>query len=211
MERILYIKTLGGFSLRLSHPEGQGVEITEQDSGSWRQWAFLQYLCVFHQRRIPQEEIIDILWGDVEIGNPVNTLKTLLHRARLTLERLGFPDGKKVLLYRRGVYTWDPELTIRLDTEEFDDLQARFEAAPHSEEGLSAAREALGLCQGDFLPHAAASPWALSPRTYYHSRYLCLCCAAATALWDLDRLDEAVSLCRLAATVDPMTRAASFS
>lgn len=203
MERILYIKTLGGFSLRLSHPEGQDVEITEQDSGSWRQWAFLQYLCVFHQRRIPQEEIIDILWGDVEIGNPVNTLKTLLHRARLTLERLGFPDGKKVLLYRRGVYTWDPELTIRLDTEEFDDLQARFEAAPHSEEGLSAAREALGLCQGDFLPHAAASPWALSPRTYYHSRYLCLCCAAATALWDLDRLDEAVSLCRLAATVDP--------
>lgn len=130
MEHILHVKTLGGFSLRCSHPDQPDVEITEQDSGSWRQWTFLQYLCVFHQRRIPQEEIIDILWGDVEINNPVNTLKTLLHRARLTLERLGFPDGKKVLLYRRGVYTWDPELTIRLDTEEFDSLRALFEADP---------------------------------------------------------------------------------
>lgn len=130
MEHILHVKTLGGFSLRCFHPDQPDVEITEQDSGSWRQWTFLQYLCVFHQRRIPQEEIIDILWGDVEINNPVNTLKTLLHRTRLTLERLGFPDGKKVLLYRRGVYTWDPELTIRLDTEEFDSLRALFEADP---------------------------------------------------------------------------------
>lgn len=203
MEHILHVKTLGGFSLRCSHPDQPDVEITEQDSGSWRQWTFLQYLCVFHQRRIPQEEIIDILWGDVEISNPVNTLKTLLHRARLTLEKLGFPDGKKVLLYRRGVYTWDPELTIQLDTEDFDSLRALFEADPGSEEGLSAAKKALELYQGDFLPRASGSPWALSPRTYYHSRYLYLCCAAATSLWGLDRLDEAVDLCRQATAADP--------
>lgn len=203
MERTLYVKTLGGFSLRYSHADGPAVEITEQDSGSWRQWAFLQYLCVFHQRRVPQEELIDVLWGDVDIGNPVNTLKTLLHRARLTLEKLGFPDGKKTLLYRRGVYTWDPELTIRVDTEEFDELQARFETAPSSEESLAAAQQALDLYQGDFLPHSSASPWALSPRTYYHSKYLHLCCEAATALWGLDRLEEAVGLCRLATGLDP--------
>lgn len=203
MDYTLYVKTLGGFSLRCSCGEVPDAEITEQDSGSWRQWAFLQYLCVFHQRRIPQEEIIDVLWGDAEISNPVNTLKTLLHRARLMLERLGLPNGKKALLYRRGVYSWDDSLKIRLDTEEFDELRAQFDLAPTSEEGLAAAKQALALYQGEFLPRAAASPWALSPRTYYHSKYLRLCYDAATSLWGLERLEEAVGLCRMATALDP--------
>ena len=81
MDSTLYVKTLGGFSLKHICTEDQNLEITEQDSNSWRQWAFLEYLCVYHQRCVSQEEIIDIIWGGVEVGNPVNTLKTLLHRA----------------------------------------------------------------------------------------------------------------------------------
>lgn len=199
----LYVKTLGGFSLRYSHPAGPDAEFSERDGGSWRQQAFLQYLCVNHQRSVPQEEIIDILWDDDEIGNPANALKTLLHRTRLTLERLGFKDGKKTLLCRRGGYTWDSELNIQLDIEQFDALCARFDAAPNTEEGVQAAKQALALYEGDFLPQAAASIWALSPRTYYHSKYLRLCCDTANALWGLERLPEAIELCQMATALDP--------
>lgn len=203
MNGTLYVKTLGGFSLTYTSPDGPVGELGEQDSGSWRQWAFLQYLCVCHRRKVPQEEIIDILWSDADVNDPANTLKTLLHRARLTLERLGFADGKKALLYRRGVYSWDPELAIQVDTEEFDELRARFDAGRDTEEGLAAARRALALYEGDFLPRAAASPWALSPRTYYHSSYIRLCCDAAAALQSLNRVGEAIELCRLATALDP--------
>lgn len=210
MNQTLYVKTLGGFSLTYTPPDGREREIGERDSGSWRQWAFLQYLCVCHRRSVPQEEIVDILWSDADVNDPANTLKTLLHRARQTLERLGFPDGKKALLYRRGVYSWDPELTILVDTEEFDDLRARFDAGRGTEEGLAAARKALALYEGDFLPRAAASPWALSPRTYYHSSYIRLCCDAANALWELDRPGEAIELCRLATALDPYDEASQL-
>lgn len=210
LNQTLYVKTLGGFSLTYTPPDGREREIGERDSGSWRQWAFLQYLCVCHRRSVPQEEIVDILWSDADINDPANTLKTLLHRARQTLERLGFPDGKKTLLYRRGVYSWDPELTILVDTEEFDDLRARFDAGRGTEEGLAAARKALALYEGDFLPRAAASPWALSPRTYYHSGYIRLCCDATNALWGLERVGEAIELCRLATALDPYDEASQL-
>ena len=87
--------------------------------------------------------------------------------------------------------------------EEFDTLRAKFNAAPNTEEGLACAKQALALYEGDFLPQAAASIWALSPRTYYHSNYLRLCCGAASALWELERLPEAVELCQLATAQDP--------
>lgn len=203
LDRTLYVKTLGGFSLRRTCAEDQDIEITEQESNSWRQWTFLEYLCVYHRRSVSQEEIIDVIWGGLEVGNPVNTLKTLLHRARLTLERLGFSNGKDILRYRRGIYSWDPDLIIRVDIEEFDALREQFDTAPSSEEGLSAAQRALALYRGDFLPHASASPWALAPQTHYHLKFLRLCYDTASTLWEKNRLEEAVEACQLATALDP--------
>ena len=74
LECTLYVKTLGGFSLRYSHSVSPETEFSERDGGSWREQAFLQYVCVNHQRYVPQEEMIDILWDDGEVNNPANTL-----------------------------------------------------------------------------------------------------------------------------------------
>lgn len=43
----------------------------------------------------------------------------------------------------------------------------------------------------------------MSLRTYYHTRFLQLSCDAANRLWELGRLDDAISVCRQAATLDP--------
>lgn len=202
MDGTLYVTTLGQFSLRYPTAQGPG-ELTSQSGTSWRLWTFLQYLCVFHDRAVTQEEVFDLLWNDIDSANPASTVKTLLHRSRLALEKLGFPNGKDVLRYRRGLYTWDPELEIKTDTDEFDRLCAEFDAGRGSEEGLAAARSAIALYGGDFLPSAAGSPWVLSPRTYYHGRFLRLCCDAANSLWELGRREEAVDVCRAATAVDP--------
>ena len=119
------------------------------------------------------------------------------------LEGLGLPDGKQVLRYRRGLYTWDQDLPIWTDTDEFDTLCARFSAEPESPAGLEAGRSALAFYGGDFLPGAAGSPWTLSPRTYYHNKYLRLCFDMVTSLRELGRLDEAIDICRAATAMDP--------
>ena len=202
MGKTLYITTLGRFSMRYPTYDGPGM-ISNQDNASWRLWAFLQYLCTFHDRAVAREEIIDVLWNDVDIADPVNSIKTVLHRSRLMLEKLGFEDGKQVLLYHRGVYSWNPELTIWTDIEEFDALCARFYGAGAADERLKAAHKALTLYQGDFLPDAAGSPWALSSRTYYHAKYLRLCIDVSNELWRVGRVDEAIDICRTATELDP--------
>lgn len=199
---VLYVSLLGSFSLRYVSGEATHT-ITEQESTSRRLWTFLQYLFAFSKRNVSQEELIDVLWGDSDISNPVNTLKTLLHRSRQMLESLGIPDGKEVLLYRRGVYSWSPELDIRVDTNGFEALCAQFSAAPQSPEGLEAAAKAVKLYQGDFLPTASGSPWAVSLRTYYHDHFLQLCCDLANALRASGRTEDAIGICRAAITLDP--------
>ncbi len=197
MEQVLCVTFFGGFSL--SCPGG-GKVISEQERASQRLWSFLEYLCAFHQNGVGQEELIAALWEEgEEAADPVGALKTTLHRARAILKELGFPDGKQVLLYRRGRYFWGPEL--RTDAEELEELYAAFSAAP--DRTLPAVLEFLPRYQGDFLPNAAGASWTLPLRTYYHTRYLRLSHSAANRLWELGRLDEAIGVCRQAATLDP--------
>lgn len=177
-----------------------GVAVA-QGKSSQRLWTFLQYLLVFHQKGASQEDVIDALWEDAEIADPAGALKTILHRARMLLEELGFPDGKKVLLYRRGHYHWSPDVALCLDTEELDRLYARYTAAP--EEALPEVLEFLSGYEGDFLPNAVGSFWTLSLRTFYHTRYLQLARAAAKQLQAHGRYDEAIGVCRTATTLDP--------
>lgn len=201
-DKTLYITTLGQFSLRYPTYDGPGM-ISDQHGISWRLMTFLQYLCFFHDRAVTQDEIFDLLWSDIDSTNPTNTTKTLLHRSRLLLEEIGLEDGKKALRYRRGLYFFDPELSIWIDTNEFEKLCEAFYAEQGSPAGLDAARKAIELYQGDFLPNAAGSAWLLSPRTYYRTKFLRLCCDAANVLRDMGQLDEAIKLCRLATAQDP--------
>lgn len=193
----LRVSFLGGFTLCRCSGEVE-TYLSEQDSTSKRLWTFLQYLTVFHQRGITQEELIDVLWGDSDSANPVNTLKTLLHRGRAALEKLGFPDGKQVLLYRRGIYSWADEVQLVLDIDTFDVL---CEQAGRGD--LDRGLEAIALYAGDFLPNAAGNPWAVSLRTYYHTKYLRLCNEVAAALIRQSRCDEALRICQDAIAVEP--------
>lgn len=196
--RVLRVTLLGPLSIRC----GDGADapvISEQDSSSKRLWSFLSYLLTFHKKQISQEELIDILWEDAAVSLPVNALKTLLHRARQMLETLGMGSGKELLLYRRGIYSWSPQVQLELDIERFDTLAT----AAEQRSDLDAALAAIDLYQGDFLPGASNSPWTVSLRTYYHARYLRLCSFAASLLQEQQRFREAVDVCRRATTFDP--------
>ncbi len=201
----LYITMLAGFSM-CRESGGERVSISEQDKAFRRMWTFLQYMSAFRQRTVSQEELIEVLWGHSELDDPANALKTLLHRARAVLESIGFADGKKVLCYRRGVYSWHPELEIVVDTEEFDRLCAQ-SGALATEEELGFALRALALYTGDFLPGADSSSWPLSLRAHYHAHYFRLCGDTAAALGRLGRYDEAIDLCRAATLIDPYEEA----
>lgn len=201
----LYVTVLGKFSIRVQKPgEDAPVQGEASESTPLRQHSFLQYLCVFHDRDVSQEELIDAVYDPEDgTGDPANTLKNTLYRTRLLLENLGLPDGKKLLRYRRGFYSWAPELTITLDAEEFDRLYDAFYAAAEPMQALDAAQKALALYTGEFLSNALNSLWTVSLRTYYHGKYMKLARDVAEILYEQGRLEEGIELCRATTTADP--------
>ncbi len=201
----LHITMFGRFTMT-RRVTGEVLTVTEQSSSSKKLWTFLEYLIAFRNKPIPQDELIDVLWGDEEVGNPLNTLKTLLHRARNTVETLGFGNGKQVLLCRRGEYMWSGEVDLTVDTEEFEALcEAASRPGPDC---LGHMLAAIALYQGDFLPKVSREPWAVSLRVYYHAKFLALCNGASALLAEEGRYSEVVSLCRKAILIDPYDEAA---
>lgn len=202
-ERIYHIHAslLGKFSIRLLN--GAENEANSSSAHS-RRHSFLQYLCVFHDRSVSQEELIEAIWDtNADTGDPANTLKTTLYRTRQFLEEMGVENAKDILIYRRGFYSWAPQVHLTLDIEEFDRLYSQFYASPQPDQQLDSALEALALFRGEFLASDSGNMWALSMRTYYHSRYIKLARDAASVLYQKGRLEEGIALCRNITTIDP--------
>lgn len=202
-ERIyhIYVSLLGKFSIQLLDEANSGVK---PPSTHLRQHSFLQYLCVFHDRSVSQEELIEAIWDDdTDTGDPAKTLKTTLYRTRLLLEDIGIENAKDILIYRRGFYSWSPKVHITLDTEVFDRLYDQFYASPMLYKTLDSALEALSLFKGEFISGSSGNLWALSMRTFYHSKYIKLARDAAGVLYQEGRLEEGIALCRSVITVDP--------
>lgn len=199
----LYVTVLGSFSIRLTEGPIMGEESEGTETTPLRQRNFLQYLCVYHDRRVSQEELTEaILDAESQSGDPAGVLKNNLYRSRLFLESLGLPNAKELLCYRRGEYFWAPEVQITLDVEVFDELYDRFYAVEGMPD-LAAGQEALKLYTGEFLASSAGNLWTLSIRTYYHGRYLKLARDVASALYEQGEIEEGIKLCRAVTSADP--------
>ena len=114
--KTIYIKLFGGCQIRVGT-----VVINEQTHQSRKPWLLLEYLIYNHDRMISSSELIQVLWNDGELTNPVNALKTLVLRSRKLLEPLGLPP-QSLLSQKRGTYGWCPETDFFLDTDEFQKL-----------------------------------------------------------------------------------------
>lgn len=197
----IYVTLFGKFSIQLLDGAGRSAKPAPTHL---RQHSFLQYLCVFHNRPVSQEELIEAIWDtDANTGDPVNTLKTTLYRTRQLLEDIGIKDAKNILRYRRGFYSWSPQVRITSDVDEFDRLYDQFYASSPPDKALDPALEALALFKGEFLASSSGNLWALSMRTYYHSKYIKMARDAAGMLYQENRLEEGIALCRSVTTADP--------
>jgi DNA-binding SARP family transcriptional activator len=177
------------------------MAIIDQISASRRLWVFLAYLISHRSSPVPQDQLIDVLWNGEETEDPVNALKTLLHRARRLLESIGIEDGKQVLLYRRGSYFWSDQVDFFIDTERFEQhYEAAMEAPPSDR--LPYLLSAISLYGGALLPKSQET-WAISLRLYYQAKFMKICAEAAHLLERNGRFVDMIDVCRKAIHEDP--------
>jgi len=197
-ENQLCVRMLGTFSI-----DWNGKRIDDSNNRAKKVWLLLAYMIYYRSRSVTQEELTGLLWGDdEESSNPVNALKTMLHRGRTMLNQLGESAGHDLIVRRKGSYAWNVDMPIWLDVEEFERLCGEG-AGASGEERLEKYLQALDLYQGDFLNKLSTEPWVIPIAAYFHNRYVHAVEEVLPVLEEKSRLTEAVDLCRRAISVEP--------
>ena len=163
----LYINLLGASSLTYNDKT-----INDQNIRSKKFWLILEYLITFRNRDISQSELLDLIYPEGKSENPVNALKTLMHRIRNGLDELGYIDSHEMIIQSRGTYAWNTKIDCVIDVEEFEELCNRGNSPwAQDEEKLDCFLQAIELYGGDFLHKSALEPWAMQFNVYYRTLY----------------------------------------
>lgn len=196
----IIIRFFGTFSIQYGNQS-----ISESDNRSKKLWKLLQYIAQNRDRQIPQEELLQLLWSESVIGeNPMSSLKTLLHRVRNTLEKLGFEGSRHLILQHAGTYYWNPDIPVEIDTDEFEKEAELTDQIDQPEEKLNSALRAMALYKGYFLGgQYKGEAWADAPGKRYEAIYLSCYNTAIQILVGEARYDEIVFLSRHAIEIAP--------
>lgn len=195
----LHIGMLGSFTL-----EHDGNSISDQNGRSKKLWLLIAYLVVFRGREISQNDLVDLLWPTLKKGNPANTLKTLVHRARVMVSELDCGDSRDLIIYHRGTYSWNDKIETIVDLDIFEQLiQDASQEDISMEHRLGSLLEAIEMYKGDFIPKLSEQSWAVPITTYYRSLYKQAVFSAIDLLLEMKNWNEIVSLCKQALQIDP--------
>ena len=195
----LQVRMLGDFSIST----GDAV-ISSGSDRSRKLWLLIAYLICRRGTWASPEELIALLWGGSPRGtNPANSLKTLCHRARTLLNRLGGGMGYDLLLRQENGYAWNTGIPVEVDTERFLRLCRTAGETDGEEERLACLLEAAGLYRGDFLEKLSSELWVLPLASGYHRLYVECVQTAMGLLEARSRWGEEAALCRAALKQEP--------
>ena len=202
-KRQINFKLFGGGISYCSGEDREWKGINESSgSGVGRKLAaFLEYLILNHGKIIASEDLMNTFWPEDSSADPANALKYTVHKTRHLLKQM-FPEEENLLVTHRGHYSWNPDVKITLDAEEFEKACI---LAKHPEDGITFEEmlDAIDLYTGDILTNSDAE-WILPLRIYYRTLYVDACKSALKVLDEDDRWVEIIRICERAYTMEPM-------
>ena len=162
----LRIELLGGFRIALG-----ADEIPDDGWRLAKARSLVKIVALAPGQSILREQLVDLLWPELDPGAGSNNLHQALHIARRTLGAL-FPDTKpnRILRLQRGVLSLEAPIPLWIDVEVFE-LEAR---ALQSIDDPASFYPTLDIYRGDLLPDDLYEDWAAERRIALHEQYLSL-------------------------------------
>jgi len=192
------VEMFGGFTITMGE-----VVIRDSNARSYQLWNFLEYLITFRQKTISQDQLVQALWEENEIENPVSALKNLAYRVRTVLSSYGIPFAKRIITFSKGGYQWNNSLECIVDAEEFEACHKR---ASNSSNPLDYRIEnymkAIDLYKGDFLLSSNYRGWMVPVASYYHSIYFKCVYEVLRLLVEQERFADVEMICKRALAID---------
>lgn len=165
MEVILTVNLLGKFQILY-----QGHVLNDDNIRSEMLVKLLSYILIHREHSLSVQELSEAMWQEDETDNPAGALKNLMYRLRTILKK-HFGE-QEFIRTSRGAYSWNEEVKVVIDVEEFEKNCKLAKEAGNKESAISYYEEAVELYQGDFLAKYSDSKWIVPISTYFHSLFL---------------------------------------
>ncbi len=169
---VLRIYLLGQF--RVEHLKNGSWQVT--DSRTWhrrRARSLLGCLLSNSGRRIGREQVMEMLWPDLDIDVAANRLNGAVHELRQILEPgLERPAASRLLRLERDILELADKTEIWVDAEEFEARLKEAEQATNSSEAERLLEEAAQLYRGSYLLEELYSEWAARRRDALHRAWV---------------------------------------
>lgn len=163
---VLRIETLGTFSVRV----GDHI-LSDSSPRAGQVWKLFKYIITNRSTPIPTDKLIDLLWPDEEVDNPIKALYTLVYRLRSILNE-HFPEKQEFIIFQHNSYIWNKNASYWLDAEQFETLvKDANDPSLDNKARILLYDQAFDLYRGDYLAESSSENWALPPTNYYKRLY----------------------------------------
>ncbi len=194
------ITTLGRFDVLKN-----GKSLIKSASGAKKIWELYKFILSYKEKDFTPESIMDNLWVGQEYSDPRSTLRRQMHRLRQVLGEDKSESQDATILFTNGYYTWNRQLLINLDAEEFVRCveNGDYNVSSSPEEALSNYMKAIDLYVGDYLPECMDQHWIFSIRNQYRRYYSKAVSQAVMLLKMTESYENIIKVCSKAIQVDP--------
>jgi predicted ATPase/DNA-binding SARP family transcriptional activator len=182
----LTVTLLGSFEVRV------GDRLLE--SSVWRLQkarSLLKLLALAAGHRLAREQILDLLWPDLEPESAANNLYQTLHSVRRILQT---PDGAAEVRLQHGLLSLQPDGEISVDVDAFEAAARRARCSDDPD----LYHAAIALYTGDLLPDDLYEDWAAWRREALRESYLGLLLEVARRHGSRGELRQAMDALRRA-------------
>lgn len=152
-KNILYVQTLGGFSVTWMGRQIFGTKNRESQAVS-----FLQMLLHYRQDGVSQSLLEETLFGDREVGDIRHALRSVIYNTKKRLAEEGLPHTDYIRK-ENGVYYWAGEIPVQEDAEQFECLLNHAGKTLDPDKKLELLLSAVGCYKGEFLPRQTDMIW----------------------------------------------------
>ena len=194
----LQVHLLGGFDVRIGDRQ---VPAT-----IWRQRraaGIVKLLALEAGHWLHREQLLDVLWPDLDPEVASNNLRGALHHARRGLESAGVPSDSFLQRDRDGLLLGPPD-HVQVDVDVFT------EAVSHAWQSADpkVAEQAVALYRGVLLPEDPYDDWAEARREGLRTSFLTVLARLARLHEERGELAQAVAARERALIADPLDEGA---
>lgn len=199
LNQTITVRMFGNFTI-----ESDGKSIDDSSNRSRKVWTLLAYLIYNRSRAVPQEELIELLWGENDSdSDPRGALKAIFYRVRTSLDKLGKSAGHELIINRAGAYSWNNEYTVVCDIDEFERLIKEATESADPDLALSLYEQALDLYHGSFLAKMSMESWVIPLEVYFSKLYTDTVLTTLDILKERNLMDSACRVAQNALQYDP--------